>query len=242
MLWLEPQIKGAAARILEVGCGQGHLAAALAGSDHQVIAIDADPAAVVAARYKGVDARVGRFPDGDLREIFQEGAFDIVLFTRSLHHMHDLNAACEAAFSLLAPGGAVLVEDFAWNILDERAAAWAFGLMGVGRAMGIVPEARWRTGNDPLVTWLAQHEGHAHAIAAMRDAITKHSKSLTDFSQVAITEQTAPYFYRYFCDYLADTDDGAAIAESVLAAEQQMLTARAMVPLGWRLSARRSDS
>ena len=232
MLWLEPHLHELSARILEVGCGQGHLAAALAGAGHDVVALDSNEEAVAATRYKGVDARLATFPD-NLPER-HEDPFDIVLFTRSLHHVEDLDAAAAAAFSLLAPTGIVLVEDWAWNIIDERTAAWAYGLMGIGRTAGLVPQGLWQGGNDPLRHWLDEHEHHVHAIAEMRDAIVKHGKQ----HNVSITEETTPYFYRYFCDYLANhDDDGAAIVESVLAAEQQMLNAGAMAPLGWRLAA-----
>ena len=72
----------------------------------------------------------------------------------------------------------------------------------------------------------------------MRDAITKHLKSGGGPPR-AITEEPAPYFYRYFCDYIKDDENGPAVVESVLAAERQMLASNAMAPLGWRLSASR---
>ncbi|MGK0354086.1 MAG: 2-polyprenyl-3-methyl-5-hydroxy-6-metoxy-1,4-benzoquinol methylase [Planctomycetota bacterium] len=234
MLWLEPHLQHRAARILEVGCGQGHLAAALASAGHQVVAIDSNEEAVAATRYKGVDARVGTFPE-QLPESDQ-GRFDVVLFTRSLHHLEDLDAACAAAFSILSPTGVVLIEDWAWNLIDERTAAWAYGLMGIGRTTGLVPAGTWQGGTDPLQHWIDEHQHHVHEVAAMRDAISKHSAA----HNVTITEQTAPYFYRYFCDYLAKKADGATIVESVLAAERQMLEAGAMEPLGWRLAATRA--
>ena len=233
MLWLEPHIQPLSARILEIGCGEGHLAAALAGAGHQVVAMDSNEEAVAATRYKGVDARVGTFPD-ELPDR-DEGAFDVVLFTRSLHHLEDLDAACEAAFSLLSPTGSLLVEDWAWNTIDERTAAWAYGLMGIGRTTGLVPEGKWQGGKDPLQHWRDEHDHHVHEVDAMRDAISKHGAP----SNASITEQAAPYFYRYFCTYLAKHEDGAAISESVLAAEQQMIASKAMAPLGWRLAATR---
>lgn len=239
MLWVEARIPKPSARILEVGCGEGHVAAALVGAGHQVVAIDADEAAVTAARYKGVDARLGEFPDCDLPERNQDGAFDIVLFTRSLHHIHNLDAACETAFAMLAPGGSVLVEDWSWNIIDERTAAWAYGLMGVGRAAGIVPDDLWQESKEPLTAWLAEHHGHVHEVATMRDAI--HKCTTSSSHSFALDEEAAPYFYRYFANYTTEKDGGAAITESVLAAERQMLQARAMAPLGWRLSAARTD-
>lgn len=238
MLWVEARIPKSSARILEVGCGEGHVAAALVGAGHQVVAIDANEAAVTAARYKGVDARVGEFPNCD-PAVDTDGPFDIVLFTRSLHHIHQLDAACEAAFSMLAPGGSVLVEDWSWNIIDERTAAWAYGLMGVGRAAGIVPSDLWQESNDPLTAWLSEHRDHVHEVATMRDAIQKCTTSSSH--SFALDEEAAPYFYRYFATYTSEKDSGTQITESVLAAERQMLQTRAMAPLGWRLSAVRTS-
>src|SRR2546430_6509342 len=71
-------------RILEVGCGTGELAARLSKDGYVVIAIDSDRDSVAAARRLGVNAHVATWPD------FDQGQFDAVLFTRSLHHIHPL--------------------------------------------------------------------------------------------------------------------------------------------------------
>ena len=242
MLWLEPRIAKANARILEIGCGQGHLSAVLAGAGHHVIAIDHDPTAITAARYKGVDARLGRFPAFDQLQLFDEQPFDVVLFHHSLHLAQPLEAACEAAFGLLAPDGTLLVEDWSWDCLDARTAAWAYGLMGFACAAGLAPDGEWLRDDDPLASWLLQHTETCHATAAMRAALNRHQKHPSNAGTITVTEEPAPYFYRYFCDYLAEHEHGAAIVESALAAEQEMLAACAMAPLGWRVTATRSDS
>lgn len=234
MLWLEPLLPPSGARILEIGCGDGHIAAALTAAGHQVIAIDSNEEAVAATRYKGVDARVGIFPEDAPRP--DEGPFDAVLFTRSLHHLDDLDASCEAAFSLLAADGSMLVEDWAWDRVDARTAAWAYGLMGIGRTTGIVPDGTWQGGHDPLQHWRDEHLHHVHEVAAMREALARHATS----RGAAVSEEEAPYFYRYVCRYLEKRDDPAerstAIAESVLAAERQMLACGGIEPLGWRIA------
>jgi len=239
MLWVEPHIPKPNARILEVGCGHGHVAAALRGAGHDVVAVDSDQEAVAAARYKGVDARVVEFPDGDL---IGEDPFDVVLFSRSLHHIRELDAACKLAFALLAPGGSVLVEDWCWNSIDERTAAWVYGLMGIGRAAGIVPKDLWQQSEDPLTTWLEEHRDHIHEVKTMRTAMQQAAQASRH--TLTLEEEHAPYVYRYFATYGADQDaqseptrDTAAITESVLHAERQMLANNAMAPLGWRLSA-----
>jgi SAM-dependent methyltransferase len=78
-------------RILEVGCGTGELAARLSKDAYSVVAIDSDRDSVAAAQRLGVNARVATWPD------FDEGHFDAVLFTRSLHHIHPLDESVRHA-------------------------------------------------------------------------------------------------------------------------------------------------
>jgi 2-polyprenyl-3-methyl-5-hydroxy-6-metoxy-1,4-benzoquinol methylase len=66
------------ARVLEVGCGNGDLARALAARGYEMTAIDPEA------------------PDGDifrrasLEDFNEAGPFDAVVAVRSLHHVHDL--------------------------------------------------------------------------------------------------------------------------------------------------------
>jgi SAM-dependent methyltransferase len=113
---LEPfvaaHLPAAPAHVLEVGCGRGALAYAMARLGHDVLAID--PGA----------------PDGDLfqhvslEELSDPGPFDAVVANRSLHHIHDLPAAVEKVAGLLAPGGRLLLHEHAWDVVDEPTLAW----------------------------------------------------------------------------------------------------------------------
>jgi SAM-dependent methyltransferase len=111
-------------RVLEVGCGDGALAAMLAADGLDVTAIDSDPEAVAKAGKRGVDARLASWPD------FDSGRFEALLFTRSLHHVADLGASVAAAFAALTPGGVLIVEDFAFEEADEASLAWFAALAG----------------------------------------------------------------------------------------------------------------
>lgn len=95
------------ARILEIGCGDGELAAALGA-----VAIDSSPDAVAVARSRGVDARLATWPCSI------DGTFDAVLFTRSLHHISPLD---EAIARIPAP--LVLIEDFSFADASPRVLA-----------------------------------------------------------------------------------------------------------------------
>lgn len=113
-----------ARRLLEVGCGGGALAALLAAEGFEVVAVDTDPEAVAEARARGVDARLGEWPN------LEAGRFDALLFTRSLHHVRDLDASVAAAFAALRPGGVLIVEDFAFDEADQESLAWFAALAG----------------------------------------------------------------------------------------------------------------
>jgi 2-polyprenyl-3-methyl-5-hydroxy-6-metoxy-1,4-benzoquinol methylase len=99
------------ARVLEIGCGDGELARELVEGGYDVLAID--PGA----------------PDGSpfrrttIEELDEPGPFAAVVASRSLHHVHDLQAALDKVVSLLAPGGRIVIDDFAWERLDEASAA-----------------------------------------------------------------------------------------------------------------------
>jgi len=105
-------------RILEIGCGVGELAARLSKDGYAVIAIDSDRDSIAAARRLGVNAHVATWPD------FDQGQFDAVLFTRSLHHIHPLDESVRHAADCLANGGRIIVEDFAYESADEKTLRW----------------------------------------------------------------------------------------------------------------------
>src|SRR4051794_17339870 len=93
-------------RILEIGCGAGELAARLIAEGFEVVALDGAQECVDQARTLGVEARLLEWP-AQLTE-----TFDAVLFTRSLHHVHELEDAISAAAGALRPYGRIIVEDF----------------------------------------------------------------------------------------------------------------------------------
>ena len=96
-------------RVLEIGCGDGQDALALAASGHEVTAID--PVAPDGPIFERVT----------LEEFARSDPFDAVVASRSLHHVPDLALAVDK-IAQLAP--LLIVEEFAWDRLDERTAAW----------------------------------------------------------------------------------------------------------------------
>jgi SAM-dependent methyltransferase len=90
-------------RVLEVGPGRAgsSLAARLQALGYAVTAVDPDPLAVELARQAGVAAVQADFED------LTEAGWDVVLFTRSLHHLPDLDASFREFRRVLRPGGRI---------------------------------------------------------------------------------------------------------------------------------------
>lgn len=211
--------------VLEIGCGDGRLAAALAADGDRVIAIDSDPATVTVARTRGVDARVARFPGGP------DGPFDAVLFTRSLHHVGDLSASLAAAARRLVPGGVVLVEDWAWEVMDAALLTFCARLSANARERGGVVEDAWETGEAGLAAWQHEHGDHGlHTGAAIAAALRAR------FENVTMTLE--PYAYRYPARYLAAVPGAGAVVTAALTEERRALAAGMIPALGRRWVAR----
>jgi SAM-dependent methyltransferase len=96
-------------RLLDVGCGDGKVALALAAKGHDVTAID--PVAPEGPIFQRMT----------LEQFVPSDRFDAVVASRSLHHVPDLDLALDK-IAQLAP--LVVVEEFAWDRLDERTATW----------------------------------------------------------------------------------------------------------------------
>lgn len=212
-------------RVLEVGCGDGRLAAVLVANGHRVVGVDTDPEVVAAAKKRGVEARIARFPEGP------DGPFDAVLFTRSLHHVDDLAGCLTAAARRLAPDGLVLIEDWAWEVMDAALLAHCACLAGMARDRGGVVDDAWEEGQAGVSAWCHEHGDHGlHTGRAIGAAVQAR------FTDVVMT--TAPYAYRYMARYLAALVDARDVVAATLAAEQNAITDGAIPPLGRRWVAR----
>ncbi|MDF3146260.1 MULTISPECIES: class I SAM-dependent methyltransferase [unclassified Streptomyces] len=106
----------AGARALDIGCGLGTHAAALAGLGYSTLAVDWAEAAVAATRDRYADLeprlRVCRLDFEDATEVatrLPRAGFDLVTMRLVLAFMADKRAVAERVRGLLAPGGTWVV-------------------------------------------------------------------------------------------------------------------------------------
>lgn len=223
-------------RLLEVGCGNGDVAAALMKHNVLVKAIDIDEEAVKNTRARGVDVE-----QSDILQYKDEPAYDVVLFSRCLHHVQPMPDAVKVARSLLKPGGKVVLEEFAPELVDLVTATWVKQQEKLLAAAGLMDDEHSH-----------QHHGQEHSQAASEDALEQwmhhhfvaHNLSradamravlLREFSQV--DETTCAYLYRYPVRKLVINEVGAKIARQILAAEEQLIALGVIKAIGWRVIA-----
>lgn len=140
----------APARVLEVGSGLGELATRLTVGGYEVLGID--PAAPPGGPFR-------RLKLDDLDPA--DGPFAAVVAARTLHALRDVDAAVGRMAELLEPAGVAVVEEPAWDRMDDATLDWLWGQV---RAL-----AAARGGEAPATAgalreeWEAAHLGlHGH--------------------------------------------------------------------------------
>jgi SAM-dependent methyltransferase len=117
------RLAGRAGRVLDVGCGPGHLLAEFKSLGWEVLGTEAtEHAATIARGRHGVQVRVG-----DLRELALPAAhFDAVVSWHTLEHMARPDDVLDEIARLLKPGGVLLVSvpDFGSPEAQQDPAAW----------------------------------------------------------------------------------------------------------------------
>ena len=215
------------ASVLEVGAGEGHLTARLRAAGWTVTAIDRSSEAVAAARIEGIDITCAEFLE------YQGGPFDIVLFSRVLHHIDPLERAVDHAQSLLVPSGLVVAEEFAWERMDSATAEWHEQRMIEFRDRGWAQRSPAGLGEaDPLGRW-TRHHRDLHRVHSGDDL----ARALARRFDVVHSERAA-YLYRYLCSDLLDTESAVEAALALVSSEEFRIHIGAIQPMGFRLIGR----
>lgn len=234
IVFLESRFCLAGLRVLEVGCGKGEVAVALQDKGVTVQAIDIDVDAVETARAAGANVKVA-----DILTYNGDEPFDVVLFSRSLHHVNPLVGAIQSAKRNLKKSGVLIAEDFAPEVADHLSFSWLRHVEDLLVTAGALqrnhghgheqkPHARLQ---DPLAEW-QHHHFVAHDLARSDQIIAAIS---AEFQSVEI--ETCAYLYRYVVRYLRKDDVGARLAEQVLDWERELIELEGILPIGRRFIA-----
>jgi SAM-dependent methyltransferase len=190
--WVLAELPVVPARVLEIGCGRGELASALEAAGHDVLAID--PVAPAGPIFRQIP----------LEQLCDVGAFDAVVASLSLHHIHDLRAAVER-IAELAP--LLIVNEFGWDLVDQATTAWYEGRRRELLRSGLRPEG------GPASAWEEEHRG-LHRYETMRAELERRFRTRSSVR--------GPHLYRSLC------------GTSTEPLERALIDAGAIAAIGWR--------
>jgi 2-polyprenyl-6-hydroxyphenyl methylase / 3-demethylubiquinone-9 3-methyltransferase len=127
----------AQARALDVGCGGGILAEAMARGGARVLGIDLSKAVLDVAELHALEGNLAveyRVIAAEQLALEQPGAFDLVTCMEMLEHVPDPRASIAALATLVKPGGNVVV-----STLNRKAMAFAVAIVGAEYIARMLP-------------------------------------------------------------------------------------------------------
>ena len=139
----EKQHAVAGLRILDVGCGGGLLAEALARLDAEVVGVDASPGNIAAARLHAVSHRVGvDYRLGDpAQTLGPDEQFDVVLALEVVEHVGDVPVFIDTVARCVAPGGLLFA-----STIDRTWKSFIFAIVGAEYVLRVLPRGthQWK--------------------------------------------------------------------------------------------------
>ncbi len=136
--WIEGLAPLQGKRVLDIGCGGGILADAMARRGAQVLGIDLASKALKVAQLHALEANTQGV---EYREISAEalaseqpGSFDVVTCMEMLEHVPDPSSVVQACATLVKPGGQVF-----FSTINRNAKAFLFAIVGAEYVLSLLP-------------------------------------------------------------------------------------------------------
>jgi 2-polyprenyl-6-hydroxyphenyl methylase / 3-demethylubiquinone-9 3-methyltransferase len=136
--WIQSHVALAGKRVLDVGCGGGILADAMARKGAQVLGIDLATKPLKVAQLHALEAHT---PNVEYREISvesiaaeQPGGFDAVTCMEMLEHVPDPASVVQACGKLVRPGGWVF-----FSTINRNPKSFLFAIVGAEYLLNLLP-------------------------------------------------------------------------------------------------------
>jgi 2-polyprenyl-3-methyl-5-hydroxy-6-metoxy-1,4-benzoquinol methylase len=145
---LDACVPASATSVLDVGCGDGFLAARLARRVPLVVAIDADAPVLGRARARFPDAKVTWCHGDVLTHPLGRESFDAVVSNATLHQLPDAGEALRRLSQLVRPGGTLAIVGFVRTEWQEL--PWALTALA---CRGVANRMRGKWEHTAPQTW-----------------------------------------------------------------------------------------
>ncbi|OSZ65658.1 bifunctional 2-polyprenyl-6-hydroxyphenol methylase/3-demethylubiquinol 3-O-methyltransferase UbiG [Hydrogenophaga sp. IBVHS2] len=139
LTWIDSLVGLSGKRVLDVGCGGGILADAMARQGADVLGIDLSVKALRVAQLHALEASTPRV---EYREVSTEdlaaeqpGSFDVVTCMEMLEHVPDPASIVQACSTLVKPGGWVF-----FSTLNRNPKSFLFAIVGAEYVLNLLPK------------------------------------------------------------------------------------------------------
>ncbi|WP_341706961.1 bifunctional 2-polyprenyl-6-hydroxyphenol methylase/3-demethylubiquinol 3-O-methyltransferase UbiG [Halopseudomonas sp.] len=135
--WIDERVGLAGKKVLDVGCGGGILAEAMAQRGAQVTGIDMGEAPLAVARLHQLESGVSVEYEQSTAEEFAEqhaGTFDVVTCLEMLEHVPDPGSVIRACARLVKPGGQVF-----FSTINRNPKSFLFAIVGAEYVLRMLP-------------------------------------------------------------------------------------------------------
>jgi 2-polyprenyl-6-hydroxyphenyl methylase/3-demethylubiquinone-9 3-methyltransferase len=137
--WIDKQVPLAGKQVLDVGCGGGILADAMARKGAQVLGIDLATKALKVAQLHALEAQTPniRYQEISAEQLAAEqpGTFDVVTCMEMLEHVPDPASVVRACSALVKPGGWVF-----FSTLNRNPKSFLFAIVGAEYVLQMLPK------------------------------------------------------------------------------------------------------
>jgi 2-polyprenyl-6-hydroxyphenyl methylase/3-demethylubiquinone-9 3-methyltransferase len=138
LAWIENLVPLKGLRVLDVGCGGGILADAMARKGADVLGIDLASKALKVAQLHALEAQTEGVAyqeiSAEALAAEQPGSFDVVTCMEMLEHVPDPSLVVKACATLVKPGGHVF-----FSTINRNAKAFLFAIVGAEYVLNLLP-------------------------------------------------------------------------------------------------------
>ena len=160
LAWIDDIVPLAGKRVLDIGCGGGILADAMARKGAEVLGIDLAGKALKVAQLHALEAQTQgvRYREVSAENLAAEQpeSFDVVTCMEMLEHVPDPSSVVRACATLVKPGGHVF-----FSTINRNAKAFVFAIVGAEYILNLLPR-----GTHEFAKFIKPSELAAYARAA----------------------------------------------------------------------------
>jgi len=170
LAWIDDIVPLAGKRVLDIGCGGGILADAMARKGAEVLGIDLASKALKVAQLHALEAQTQgvsyREVSAEALAVEKPESFDVVTCMEMLEHVPDPSSVVRACATLVKPGGHVF-----FSTINRNAKAFVFAIVGAEYILNLLPR-----GTHEFAKFIKPSELAAYARAAGLDL--EHTRGL----------------------------------------------------------------